>query len=112
VTLPVTVEREVANDYARLPSEALRDEAIAHVLALGDHPYRGLPLRKTPHLGDLSDCRKILFGGTAFRIVYRLIPNEKEPKKVKVIVIARRAGNHVYLEALRRLGRERFANPS
>ena len=61
---------------------------------------------------ERPDCRKIIFGGTAFRIVYRLIPNEEKPIKVKVIVIARRADNHVYLEALRRLGRERFANLS
>jgi len=56
--------------------------------------------------------RRDIFGGTSFRIVYRLIPNEDSPKRVKVIVIARRADNYVYLEALRRLGRERFVNLS
>ena len=111
MTLPVTLERDVTTDYARLPSEELRDEAIGYVLQLRDKPYKGLPLRSTEHLG-VSDCRKIIFGGTSFRIVYRLIPNEDSPKRVKVIVIARRADNYVYLEALRRLGRERFANIS
>jgi hypothetical protein len=104
VTLPVTLEREVTTDYARLPSDELRDEAIGYVLQLGTKPRLGLPLRSTA-LGDLCDCRKIIFGGTAFRIVYRLIPNETSPKRVKVIVIARRADSHVYAEALRRLGR-------
>ncbi|HEY1563908.1 MAG TPA: hypothetical protein VGF72_04405 [Gaiellaceae bacterium] len=53
-------------------------------------------LGEHPETGDLSDCRKIYFDKARYRIVYRVLPNEKRPKSVEVTVIGARAELEVY----------------
>lgn len=69
-----------------------------------------MPLRTHPTMGDLSDCRKLYFDERKdmpprWRIVYRLLPDETQPRSVDIVSIGRRAHADAYLLAARRLGR-------
>lgn len=81
---------------------------------LRDNPRFGKPLENHPTLGDLSDARTLyvidfekqqVVWPPPFRIVYRLMPNEKAPEKVQVIWAGERRNAIVYETAARRLGR-------
>ncbi len=108
--LPVEIGPEQRADYAALPNEDLRCVALTYLLRLKRAPLLGLPLRDHPQLGDLSDCRKIYFDERAdvpprWRIVYRVLPDELNPRTVDVLSIGRRAHADAYVLAARRLGR-------
>ena len=100
-----TAHPQVAADLADLGSAALQREALGYMKRLRREPLLGRPLGKQALTGDLSDCRKIFFNGAEHRIVYRLLPDERKPQEVYVIVVGPRAGLVVYKEAVRRLGR-------
>jgi hypothetical protein len=105
VTLPVRPRPEVADDLAALDDDELRVAAIALLVELESHPYRGRSLR-----GNLGDCRKIYFDHPGveqprFRVVYRLRPNETEPTEIDVICVGERADLAAYQVARDRLGR-------
>lgn len=97
-------------DFAQLPNELLRREALRYLTRLKQHPYHGTQLRNHPTMGDLSDCWKIYFDERPdvpprWRIVYRLRPNNDHPTSVEIICIGRRAYAAAYLIAAKRLGR-------
>ncbi len=108
--LPVHIGPEQRADYAALPSEAPKREALRYLAELKKTPHKGLRLRDHPTLGDLSDCRKIYFdersGPPRWRIVYRLVPNEDAPTSVQIVSIGKRAYAEAYTIAVQRLGRE------
>jgi hypothetical protein len=106
----VTLRREIQADFAALPSDDHRRQAVGFLIRLRDAPLLGQPLGHHPGVGDLSDCRKVYFDRApnrppGFRIVYRLRPSAEEPDEVDVIAIGPRADAEVYLESVRRLGR-------
>ncbi len=111
MNVPVRIGPEVRADFASLPSDALREQALRHLVALKKNPLQGQPLRDHPAYGDLGDCRKLYFDESRdrrprYRIVYRLIPSGEDlPTAVDVVAIGRRAGAAVYFDALTRLGR-------
>lgn len=81
---------------------------------LRDHPRFGKELENHPTLGDLSGARTLYVIDFAeqkvewpppYRIVYRLLPDEKTPEKVQVIWAGERRNGLVYETAARRLGR-------
>lgn len=103
--IEVVARPEVSDDLKNLGSADLVREALQYIVDLRDKPFRGRPLENLPHIGDLSDCRKIFFDEARYRIVYRLLPDEKNPTKADVIAVGPRAALGVYLSALERLGR-------
>lgn len=108
--LPVTIGPDQRADYSALPSEALRREALRYLARLKREPLLGQPLRDHPTMGDLTGCRKLYFDERIdvpprWRIVYRVLPSEDDPRSVDVISIARRAYAEAYVLAARRLGR-------
>lgn len=108
--LPVTIGPDQRADYASLPNEALRVEALRHLAKLKRRPLLGQPLRDHPTMGDLTGCRKLYFDERSdvpprWRIVYRVLPTESEPRSVEVISIGRRAYAEAYDVAAKRLGR-------
>jgi hypothetical protein len=71
-------------------------------------------LEYLPHIGDLSDCRKLYVdvppderppGPKRYRIVYRLVRESCEPSHVEIIAVGVRADEEAYRRALVRLGR-------
>ena len=104
MSLPVKVGADVKADLSGLDTTLLV-EAFGHMASLKDEPLLGQRLGDHPDVGDLSDCRKIYFDKARRRVVYRLVPDESEPKAVEIIVVGHRADLHVYYEAVRRLGR-------
>lgn len=77
-------------------------------IAKGD--LKGLPLEEHEQTADLSDCRKIYFDldpdiKPRFRLVYRLLPDEKNPTRVQAVSVGYRANLDVYVRAARNLGR-------
>jgi hypothetical protein len=104
--LAVRPRPEVADDLAGLPDDELRRIALQLIVSLAEHPYAGQPLR-----GSISDCRKLYFDREsveerpAFRVVYRLKPDERDPTEVDIIALGERADLAVYQAARRRLDR-------
>ena len=70
-----------------------------------DHPYRSQCLGSHSQTGNLGDCRKKFFHDAKYRVIYRLLPDERQPKEADVIVVGSRAGLAVYTTAVLRLGR-------
>jgi mRNA interferase RelE/StbE len=105
VTIEVKARPEVSDDLRNLGSNALRLEAFGFLIELETNPLFGLKLDVREGVGDLSDCRKIYFDKARHRIVYRVLPDERNPASVDVIVIGPREELDVYTEAIRRLGR-------
>jgi hypothetical protein len=108
--LPVNLGADQRADYANLPTETLRREALRYLTRLKKHPRLGLELRDHPTLGDLSDCRKVYFDENPnvpprWRIVYRLVPNALSPTSVEIVSIGKRAYGEAYRVAVTRLGR-------
>jgi len=104
VSLPVKVGADVKADLSGLDATLLA-EAFGHMASLKDKPLLGQPLGDHPDVGDLSDCRKIYFDKARRRVIYRVVPDETDPKAVEIIVVGRRADFRVYYDAVRRLGR-------
>ncbi len=105
MTVEVKVRPEVSDDIRALPSDDLRREALREILEVKNHPFRSQPLGKLPATGDLSDCRKKYFDQARYRVIYRLLPDEKNPTEADVIAVGPRVGLTVYNEAIKRLGR-------
>src|SRR5690242_20026986 len=101
----VVVGQAVHGDLRALPTDALRREALGYLLKLRERPRLGLRLSEMNATGDLSDCRKIYFGGADYRIVYQVEPSSGEPQRVRVIAVGRRARLEAYRTAVTRLGR-------
>lgn len=95
---------EIQQDLLNLPTRELRMEAISYIVGIKDMPFRSLPLDVMPG-SNLGDCRKIYFGEAEYRIVYRLLPNEKNPVTADVICVGPREGLEAYRTAVARLGR-------
>lgn len=104
-TVEVVPRPEVSDDLRNLGSRDLIREALQYIVDLRNKPFLGRPLENLPHIGDLSDCRKIFFDEARYRIVYRLLPDEKNPTTVDVITVGPRAALGAYMTALTRLGR-------
>jgi hypothetical protein len=105
--ITVTPRPEINDDITNLPTEELRQDALALIVQLETRPFLGNPLEKHVMTGDLGDCRKIYFGNDEYRLVYRILPYENAPADIDVIVIGARKGYAVYEEAVERLGRRR-----
>jgi len=105
VSVEVRARPEVSQDLRDLRSNALRLEALNYLVRLEASPHLGQRLAHLPGTGDLSDCRKLYFDEARHRIIYRLLPDEKNPTEVDVIAVGPREGLEVYTEAVRRLGR-------
>jgi hypothetical protein len=83
---------------------------------LRDAPRYGKPLETRTDVGDLADARSLcvidfeqkqIDWPPPYRIVYRLLPTEAEPRTAQVIWAGRRDDLEVYRVAARRLGRRR-----
>ena len=109
--LPVVARPEVADDLAQLTPALLR--SIRRLLPrLRAEPLRhSQPLDYDPRIGNLGDCRKVYFDENettrpaGYRIVFRLLPNEHEPKRIQIVSIGPRANLDVYRQAAARLER-------
>jgi len=58
--------------------------------------------------GNLSDCRKLYFGGAngrSHRVVYRQLPDHETVEVLEVVVVESRSEMYVYLLASQRMGR-------
>jgi hypothetical protein len=115
---PLGVELEwrtgVQEDIASIEDPDVRDELGLAVLDILDDPFIGQELEFLRHIGDLSDCRKLYVdveparrppGPPRFRIVYRLVPDERAPQKVEIVAVGQRADELAYRRALARLNR-------
>lgn len=109
---------EFLDDAAFRSIEGLPDPEYDIAWDLLDHlrgnPRYGKQLENHPTLGDLSDARTLYvidFDKTQvawpppYRIVYRLLPDEKTPERIQVIWAGERSDGIVYETAARRLGR-------
>lgn len=81
---------------------------------LQQQPRFGKPLEANVATGDLSDTRslyvidfeeKLIEHPPPYRIVYRLLPSEKNIQRVQIIWAGERDALEVYRVAARRLGR-------
>jgi hypothetical protein len=107
VTLELQIRPEAEQDMRDLGSAALQLEAAKLLLRLEQDPrFRGLPLDVHPTVGDLSDCRKLLFNNARHRIVFRLLRGKNNSTIADIIAIGPRANLAVYEQAVRRLGRD------
>jgi hypothetical protein len=98
----------------RLP-EPHREVAWELLDHLRDAPHYGKPLETRLATGDLSVARSLyvidfeqqrIEWPPAYRIVYRLLPDDREPARAQVIWAGRRDALEVYRVAARRLSRE------
>jgi len=90
--------------FADLGQEAallgLKREAMRLILSLADDPKLGEPLHARIGTEAIAEGRRIRFdrpgyrGKPRFRIVYDLLPNEGEPERALVYIVAER--EHVY----------------
>jgi hypothetical protein len=76
-----------------LPSKELQRRALELLAEISKgNPKLGKPCGFAFSTGNLSDCRKLYFDeqrdmDPRYRIIYRLLPNENESRKVEVIRI-------------------------
>lgn len=105
MSVAVVLRPEADEDFRQLPTPACKLEAAGLLIRLEDEPRLGLPLGDQPP-GDLSDCRKLYFDERRQRIVYRLLPSERNPASADVIAIGPREALEVYELAVARLGRD------
>lgn len=76
-----------------LPSRDLKRRALELLAAVSkENPKLGKPCGFAFSTGNLSDCRKLYFDeerdmDPRYRIIYRLLPDEDEPRKAEVIRI-------------------------
>lgn len=101
----VKLEPEALDDLRRLAPD-LVTEAFGLMFRLREHPHLGQALGDHPETGDLSDCRKLYFNQVRHRIIYQADPADaRDPKRVRILAVGRRADLGVYRETARRLGR-------
>ena len=76
-----------------LPSQGLKRRALELLAVVSkENPKLGKPCGFAFSTGNLSDCRKLYFDeerdmDPRYRIIYRLLPDEDEPRKGEVIRI-------------------------
>jgi hypothetical protein len=101
-------------DIGAIKDQAVQDELSMAVFDIVEDPFIGEELEHLPHIGDLSDCRKLYVdvppdqrppGPPRYRIVYRLLPDEEAPRKVQIVAVGPRADELAYRRALARLNR-------
>jgi hypothetical protein len=117
VTLSLRWHDDVPGDLAAVRShygvEAF-EEARSLITSLPGDPLVGDWLDRHDTTGDLSTCRKVKFGpdevgedganlGPALRLVYRLVPSNRDAQKVEVLAVARRRDLEAYVLAADRL---------
>lgn len=79
--------------------------------SIADEELSGLELEERAGTANLSDCRKVYFDldprekQPRFRLVYRLLPNEKHPRTVQAVAVGYRASLDAYVRAAHNLGR-------
>lgn len=97
-----------------IPDLEVREEIAYALLDLVENPLRGDHLAYLASVGDLSDCRKLYVdvdpsrrppGPPRYRIVYRLLPDERSPASIEIVCIGPRADELAYRRALVRLER-------
>lgn len=93
------------------PHRGVAWELLDH---LREHPHFGKQLESNVATGDLSDARSMYVidfdqqqvdWPPPYRIVYRLLPSERDVERVQVIWAGPRDDLAVYRTAARRLGR-------
>jgi hypothetical protein len=104
VNLGVKIEPEAHSDLGNL-TPALLQEAYSLIVKLKSQPLRGGELGPQPEVGDLTGCRRLYFNKGRHRVIYQLLPNDKQPKLVRVLAVGRRANLGVYRDVAWRLGR-------
>jgi hypothetical protein len=101
-------------DIAAIKDQTVQDELALAVLDIVEDPFIGEELEHPPHIGDLSDCRKLYVdvlpdqrppGPPRYRVVHRLLPEEEDPRKVQIVAVGLRADEIAYRRALARLNR-------
>lgn len=102
MAIKVSFEPEAKQELASLPTRELQVECLRLLSGAGKNVL-GLPLGPHPQTGDLTGCRKIYFGETAYRAVVRYVPDELSPTNVIVIAIGERNDMSVYRVAAQRL---------
>jgi hypothetical protein len=109
---------EFLDDAAFDSVQALPDPHLDIAWELLEHlqtnPYYGKNLEARVETGDLSDTRTLYVidfeqeeveWPPPYRIVYRLLPDEKAPAKAQVVWAGPRDDLEVYKKAAKRLGR-------
>lgn len=95
------------------PDREVARELLDH---LRDQPRYGKPLEPRPETSELASARSLYVIDFAqqqiswpppYRIVYRLLPSERQVQKAQVIWAGRRDDLEVYRTAARRLRRSR-----
>ena len=66
-------------------------------------PLAGEKLGAHADVGDLTFCRKKSFDEKRHRVVYRLLPDEGDPRILQIIAIGPREKLEVYIAAVARL---------
>lgn len=101
---------EVAQDFAQLPTEALKVIARDLLYQIRDGVEVGRTLEDRIDTGDLGGCRKVYFdsmpGPPGYRIVFRYL-DDGVVEVVEIVAIGPRDGLAVYKPAADRLGRSR-----
>lgn len=101
VTADIRAIRRGSEKLAVLVIEKLADLRSGHI--------EGQPLGQLPGTGNLSDCRKIYVGLDPVRPTHRIVYRQHDDGAVEVIevvAVGERESLVVYLEALKRLGRD------
>jgi hypothetical protein len=88
--------------------DALVDAALQAIVDLAERRKTGKLLGARHVSGDLSGCRRLRFDVPGqrperFRIVYRLLPDDRKPDTVEVIAVGPRGGHAAYQTAVARL---------
>jgi hypothetical protein len=105
------------NSVEQLP-EPHRDVAWGLLEHLREHPFFGKPLQSSALTGDLSGARSLYVidfdhervqWPPPYRIVYRLLPSERDAQKAQVIWAGPRDDLAVYRTAVGRLRRAQSA---
>ena len=119
----VKLRSEALEDLKRLPSKRLRRVELEWLYRIEREPHLGQRLTWQRSTGDLSECRKIYFDkgdeprrdnfvartkpeqGAGYRIVYRLLPDDKLAEHAEVIAVGPKfgPGGSVYTMVARRL---------
>ncbi len=108
--LKIIYQALVSKDLDELESPALRQVAIESFYQIARGELRGKRLETHSRTGDLSDCFKIYFNKSKdrspkYRIIFRYLPNLKEPKSLEIVAVGIRKNMSVYIAAVERLNR-------
>lgn len=102
---------EAKHDLAELDRE-VQLAALRTALALRENPWLGEPLRARNRVGDLRNCRRVLFDQESwvakprYRLVYRKHPDDATIEVVQVVAVGARQSLEAYRTAAARLRAE------